>query len=132
MRISRGTGAWPTVSADGRLVAFASFDSVSGAWKATVKSLDGDDEQQLGDIAFLAVDRFELQCLRFSDDGRSLLFLSDSSGAAQIWSIQLDGKTRSQQTRFPAEKVLAFAPRGEQVAFTRTQPASDALLLNLP
>lgn len=132
VRISRGTGAWPTVSADGRLVAFASFDSGSGAWIATVKSLDGDDEQHLGDIAFLAVDRFELQCLRFSDDGRSLLYLSDSPEAAQIWSIQLEGNARSQQTRFPAEKVLAFAPRGEQVAFTRTQPTSDALLLNLP
>jgi dipeptidyl aminopeptidase/acylaminoacyl peptidase len=62
---------------------------------------------------------------RFSPDGKSLLFISDRSGTAQVWQMPLAGGEPQQLTAMPGpvqaaewspdgERVLFLAPSGEQ------------------
>jgi dipeptidyl aminopeptidase/acylaminoacyl peptidase len=98
----------PTVSPDGKLVAFtvASSDLVANKMRRDVwiASTDGATTKQI--TSHPEAD----EGARFSADGKSLYFVSRRSGSAQVWRIAVDGGEAMQVTQLPVDvdAVLPF------------------------
>ena len=89
-----------------------SFLTEEGTWMALDVSPDGEtiNFELLGDIYSLPIqggtakplingNAFQSQP-RFSPDGKNIVFISDESGADNVWISDLDGKNARQITEF--------------------------------
>ncbi|MCU1236170.1 MAG: transcriptional regulatory protein-like protein [Candidatus Solibacter sp.] len=55
----------------------------------------------------------------YAPDGRRILFVSDRSGARQIWIADADGRNAAQlETGVPAPEVAAWSPNGNLIVFS--------------
>ena len=103
----------PQVSPDGRLVAYALRETdmdgnrgVNGVWLVPA---DGSAEplRMTGVVS-------NATAPRWAPDGRSLYFISDRSGSAQVWNLPIEGGEARQVTDFPLPVgVFAVSPRGD-------------------
>jgi len=107
----------PQVSPDGRLVAF------------TVQSVDLENNRKPqhiyvvptggGSPVQLTREGNLNQRPRWSPDSKSIAFVSDRSGSAQLWLMNADGSQPRQVTRFPTEAGgVLFSPDGKHLVFT--------------
>jgi dipeptidyl aminopeptidase/acylaminoacyl peptidase len=63
---------------------------------------------------------------RWSPDGKTIAFLSDRGGKAQVWLISPDGGEARKLTGAPAPaKGLAWSPDGKRLAFLATDPQPE-------
>ena len=96
-----------------------SFLTEEGTWMALDVSPDGEtiNFELLGDIYSLPIqggtakplingNAFQSQP-RFSPDGKNIVFISDESGADNVWISDLDGKNARQITEFNQELMLS-------------------------
>ena len=96
-----------------------SFVTEEGTWLALDVSPDGEtiNFELLGDIYSLPIqggiakplingNAFQSQP-RFSPDGKNIVFISDESGADNVWISDLDGKNARQITEFNQELMLS-------------------------
>jgi dipeptidyl aminopeptidase/acylaminoacyl peptidase len=107
-----------TVSADGKLVAFA------------VTSTDLDANKRYGSLWLVRSDGTGLRRLtaaervrdtgpRFTPDGKWVWFLSNRSGSNQAWRIPVDGGEAERMTDEPLEvQNLLVSPDGARIAYT--------------
>jgi Tol biopolymer transport system component len=95
------------------------FETDKGTWMALDVSPDGNtiNFELLGDIYNLPIqggiakqliegNAFQSQP-RFSPDGKNIVFISDESGADNVWIADLDGKNARQITEFNQELLLS-------------------------
>jgi TolB protein len=71
--------------------------------------------------------------MRFTPDGRALVFLDSRGGGANIWAIALDGNGESKPlTDFKTERIFDFAwsADGKQLAVIRGTDIRDAVLIS--
>jgi eukaryotic-like serine/threonine-protein kinase len=69
--------------------------------------------------------------LRFTPDGKAVVFVVREKGVDNLWRQPLDGSASKPMTHFTADKIMrfAFSPDGSQIAIERGEVESDAVLL---
>ncbi len=104
----------PSASPDGKLVAF------------TVRTPDLEANKLRSDVWIASTDGASVRRLtsdpaadvgpRFAPDGKSLVFVSDRGGSAQVWRIAVDGGEATQVTHLPVDvdAVMPF-PDGRRL-----------------
>ncbi|HWO87573.1 MAG TPA: amidohydrolase family protein [Gemmatimonadales bacterium] len=107
--VSEGTWLNLDVSPDGRWIV---FDLLGDIWRMPISG--GRAELLSGGTAF------EHQP-RFSPDGRTIAFISDRSGADNVWLMDADGSNRRQLTRVddPLPTAPMWMPDGEWIVVKR-------------
>lgn len=93
----------------------------------------------LGDIYSLPIQGGEATCLSagmsldtqpvFSPDGESILFLSDRSGAENLWLMDLDGSNPRQISLYDSDPIFVspeWAPDGTSILVSRFWPDRNA------
>ena len=115
-------------SPDGLRVAFSARGNSSGQWWRKGHSHLDESELWLLDTATASAPRYERLTERgakqmwpmWSADGRSLFYMSDRSGAQNIWTLPLGG-TAKQVTRFTDGRVLwpTISYDGRAIVFER-------------
>jgi eukaryotic-like serine/threonine-protein kinase len=70
--------------------------------------------------------------LKFSADGRSILYVDTKNGISNIWSQPWDGGQPKQITNFKASQMFGFAYSrdGKQLAFSRGETTSDVVMIS--
>jgi tricorn protease len=115
-------------SPDGQRLAFTARGNSSGQWWRKGHSHLDESELWLLDTASPAAPRYERLTERgakqmwpmWSADGRSLFYMSDRSGAQNIWTLPIGGAAR-QVTRFTDGRVLwpTISYDGRTIVFER-------------
>lgn len=112
---SSGQDAFPTVSPDGRLIAFSS--TRDGRARIWLKQLDGE-----GELALTAGPDIRP---RFSPDGSTLLFVRGTGPQYVLYRVPVLGG----EPRKIADRVTSaeYSPDGRQIAFTRSETGAQTL-----
>ena len=114
------------ISQDGSLVAFATFLASS---PKTVLALVPVDAPQ--DAKFLAMQRPPGSVIRFSHDGKAVIYPFLDKDADNLWLQPLDGSPGRQITNFKSERIAGFRLSfdGKQFGLIRGHTDSDVVLL---
>ncbi|MFO1400012.1 MAG: LpqB family beta-propeller domain-containing protein [Steroidobacteraceae bacterium] len=129
-----GEGAW-NVEDTGQPYQDVAFEVTEGTWMSVDVSPDGGTLvfDLLGDIYSLPATGGEARLVhggaamqrapRFSPDGRSLLYLSDASGADNVWVSGVDGSGARQLTHETVDLLMGptWGADGTSFAAARTQ-----------
>ncbi len=70
--------------------------------------------------------------LRWTPDGRALLYVATRSGVSNIWSQPIDGGDPVQLTDFRTDRIFAFdwSADGRLLACARGTETNDVVLIN--
>lgn len=118
-RLVAASGAWERAgvsSPDGERIAFlSSFDTFAGQTSDIYTTkLDGTE-----DWVRLTNNRFEEGSVDYSPDGSRIAFTSDRTGAADVYTMNVDGTGVTRLTDNPAyESLVAWSPDGKRLVFT--------------
>ncbi len=120
---------WPSISPDGRMVASIQSDEVSGAMKGVIVSVEGGPPIRKLDIPFLHVPLFSWQRLRWTPDGRTLMYIDSTGGAGNVWAVDLNARRPPRRlTDFRSDRMFAYEfSRTGAIACVRGTSASDAV-----
>ncbi|MDQ3258978.1 MAG: hypothetical protein M3R15_34805, partial [Acidobacteriota bacterium] len=120
--------AFPTVSPDGTLIACRFRDQQADAWKVALIPFAGGPPVKLLDIPLVD---FEHSHLRWTPDGRALLYINARDGVSNIWSQPIDGSPPRQLTAFDSNVIYSFdlSRDGKQLAIARGNENSDVILV---
>ncbi len=115
------------VSPDGKTVVIATFGHLAEhIEKLTIVSVDSG--QLLKSFDF---ERPRSGHIRFSADGKAIVYPVRTAGVDNLWSQSLDGSPGKQITDFPAEHILEFrwSFDGKQLGLIRGHTDSDVVLI---
>jgi dipeptidyl aminopeptidase/acylaminoacyl peptidase len=130
----RGTNSSPTVSPDGRMIAFTGYDWTDDTYRDAdlyIMNIDGSDVRRLSGAFERAV-----QNVRWAPNSRELYFSAQSEGSSNLHAATLDGRIRqltdgvhilnvasmSTNGAFAATRSTPTEP-GQVVTFTVREPA---------
>ncbi|MEO5657764.1 MAG: hypothetical protein ABIO65_06020 [Nitrospiria bacterium] len=118
----------PAISPDGRLLAYLDLPmNRPPQYRLIVVELSG------GLPRILTEDRVEFSPIRFSPDGRHILFTSSRMGSADVWTIGVDGGGARPLTNRPSREVAGDWSRdGAAIVFVSNQNGMDELWLMDP
>ena len=115
------------VSPDGKTVISATFGHQDEhVEKLTLASIDSN--QVLKNLSF---QHPRSGPIRFSPDGKAVVYPVSAGGVDNLWSQPLDGSAGKQITQFSAEHILDFhwSPDGKQLGLIRGHTDSDVVLI---
>ncbi len=114
------------VSPDGKLVAFGTLEH-SGEHKEKLALVATDS----GETKLLDFERLRFGLLRFSRDGKALVYPTRDNGIDNLWLQPLDGSKGHAITDFKAERIrdLHWSFDGKQLAMVRGHTDSDVVLI---
>jgi serine/threonine protein kinase len=114
------------ISADGKLAVFGTVEH-SGDHKEKLAVVD----IASGQARMLDFDRIRLGLLRFSPDGKAVVYSARENGVDNLWLQPLDGSKGKQLTDFSSEKIYDFhwSFDGKQLAIVRGHTDSDVVLI---
>jgi eukaryotic-like serine/threonine-protein kinase len=116
------------VSPDGKTVAIATFGHLAEhIEKLTIVAVDSGALLKSFDF-----ERPRSGHIRFSADGKAIVYPVRSAGTDNLWSQSLDGSSGKQITDFPAEHILEFrwSFDGKQLGLIRGHTDSDVVLIH--
>jgi Tol biopolymer transport system component len=126
VQLSDGPAGWPSVSADGRLIALDV--TVGHPAKRTIAILPAEGGRAL---KRLSIDSWTQIPFRWTPDGKALLYVRDGDGPSNnVWRQPLNGGPPAPATNFTGdEEVFWFdlASDGKQLACIRGMTAYDAV-----
>jgi Tol biopolymer transport system component len=116
------------ISPDGSTIAFATIDHANGHAEKLVL-LDSSTGQIRKTMKFER-DRIGY-FVRFTRDGKSVVYPIRENGVDNLWQQPLDGTTGKQLTSFNAERIWDYhwSPDGSKLALVRGHTDSDIVLL---
>ncbi|HEX6729571.1 MAG TPA: winged helix-turn-helix domain-containing protein [Pyrinomonadaceae bacterium] len=127
-RLTNGHAIHPTVSPDGNLIACVGKGKGKSPKLLILSSVDGKilQELQIGSL------RLSAYRLRWSEDGRSLLFAASRAGVANVYRQSLAGGAPQKLVVFDEDDIYDFgySPDGQQLAVTRGDYQFDVVLLS--
>jgi Tol biopolymer transport system component/DNA-binding winged helix-turn-helix (wHTH) protein len=118
---------YPTVSPDDKLIAFYKFDTQDRKTKAVIVPLEGGAPVKTLEYTF-----DPMPWLRWSADGRSLIYNVTNQGATNLWRLPIDGSAPQQITDFKSEQIwyFDFSRDGKQLAVARGSTTTDVVLIS--
>ena len=116
------------VSPDGRMLAFATIDH-AGGHEEKIALLATDTGATIKLVEFQRPRVTNL--IRFSRDGKSLVYTIRENGVDNLWQQPLDGSPGKPLTSFKAEHIWDFhwSPDGSKLAMVRGHTDSDVVLM---
>jgi TolB protein len=125
-------GASPlALSPDGKWIATlaATEHPQSAGLIFRIVPLDGGNVRQLSAPQLSFEDVFEP--LKWSPDGKGLIFIRSENGASNLWLQPVGGGNPKQLTHFASERIFdfAFSRDGKRLAISRGNDSSDAVLI---
>jgi Tol biopolymer transport system component len=123
-----GAEGWADISPDGATAAFATVDHAAGHQVkiALIDTITGNAR------AMLAFERQRVtSIMRFSRDGKALIYTIRANGVDNLWQQPLDGSAGKQLTSFKAEHIWDFhwSPDGSKLALVRGHTDADVVLM---
>jgi serine/threonine protein kinase len=114
------------VSPDGKWAAFATLEHALGH-KDTLVLVDTDS----GQTRKLDFEKLRFGLMRFSHDGKGVVYPTRENGVDNLWLQPLDGSKGKQITDFTSERVYDFhwSFDGKQLALVRGHTDSDVVLI---
>ncbi len=114
------------VSPDGKLVAFGTLEH-SGEHKEKIALVATDS----GQTKLLDFERLRFGLLRFSRDGKAVVYPTRDNGVDNLWLQPLDGSRGHAITDFKSERIRDFhwSFDGRQLAMVRGHTDSDVVLI---
>ncbi len=103
-------GSWPTISSDGKMVAYSAYDSRINIWKRDLQHPEAEAEK------LLTSSRMQ-NAARYSPDGKHLAFDSDRTGVWSIWLSDADGNNLVQMTKERPAGFPRWSPDSQEIAF---------------
>jgi eukaryotic-like serine/threonine-protein kinase len=117
----------PTVSADGNFVVCKYDFKRTGQTQVAILSINGGEPVKVFDSPAMARSRN----IRFSADGKSLIYVDAKDKVDNLWSQPIEGGPARQLTNFTEDRIFRFDisyPTGRFV-FARGTDTSDAVLI---
>jgi serine/threonine protein kinase/Tol biopolymer transport system component len=130
-RITEGVSIRPTVSPDGKLLAFWYNDEKeTSSWKLKVVHFDGGATYNVFDVAPTVQVSWDTP-LHWSHDGRYLTYVDHRGGIDNLWGQPIEGGAAKQLTNFEDSQIFSFywLKDGSLVA-SRGVITSDVVLIN--
>lgn len=128
--ITTTTASRPSISPDGKLVAYHYLDSSfeRSRWGIGVIDLETGQRVKRFDFPPTVVERL----VKWTRDGRGIAFLNSPNGIPNIWLQPIDGGTATPITNFPSDDIIAFNwnAGGTQLAVIRAVVTSDVVFMN--
>ena len=128
--ITKTTGSRPSVSPDGKFVAYHYLDSSFERfrWGIGISSLEDGKRVKRFDFPSTVVERI----VKWTRDGKSIAFLNSPDGVPNIWTQPLDGAGPKPLTDFPSDSIISFNwnADGSGLAVIRGVETSDVVLIN--
>ena len=114
------------VSPDGKLAAFGTLEH-SGEHKERLALVDTDTGHARG----VDFERLRFGLLRFSPDGKAVVYPARENGVDNLWLQPLDGSKGRQITDFTSERIYDFHSSldRKQLAIVRGHTDSDVVLI---
>ncbi|MGA8088713.1 MAG: LpqB family beta-propeller domain-containing protein [Terracidiphilus sp.] len=123
VRLIEGNADIPVVSPDGKMIAY--LDRPEGHTpRVTIMPFAGGPAIKTFDIP-------KATTLRWTPDGREILFSKGDGGIANIWRQPLSGGRPTQVTRFNSDQIWDFdiSRDGSQIVLTHGRSDSDVMLI---
>ncbi|MDQ4121383.1 MAG: protein kinase [Acidobacteriota bacterium] len=116
----------PTISPDGKLVAYLFRPDDNAPWRVAVVQVDGGEPLKTFDVSPAT------PLLRWTPDGRAVAYIDSKNGVSNIFAQPLDGGAPKQLTDFKADSIFSFAfsPDGKQLALSRGTVNNDVVLIS--
>ena len=114
-------------SPDGKFIALPTLEH-SGEHKEKLAIVEGDGGKTPKIIDF---ERPRFGPLRFSKDGKAVIYPVRENGVDNLWEQRLDGSKGRALTNFKSERIYDFhwSPDGRQLALVRGHTDSDVVLI---
>lgn len=128
VRVSPGVGFSPTLSPDGKLVAYNTVEGQETNLKNVIVVASSTD----GKILYTRdTDPRGGRRLRFTPDGQSLTYQVDEQGVSNLWTMRLSGGPPTKLTDFNSDLIFDFAwsRDGKKLALSRGRNSRDVVLL---
>ncbi|HYK21785.1 MAG TPA: protein kinase, partial [Pyrinomonadaceae bacterium] len=107
-QITEGLAIRPTVSPDGKLLAFWYNDAQqSSRWRLKVAQFEDGATFNVFDVAPTVQVQWDTP-LHWSPDGRYLVYVDHSGGIDNLWGQPIDGGAPKQLTKFEDSQIFAF------------------------
>lgn len=119
------SGKWPTISNDGRFIAFLQLSNEN--WLLKVRNLANGDE-----TSRLTPPNQVGSKMQFGSSAKNIYYIGMAGGSANVWSLSLDDGTISPVTFFRESSVIDFSvsPLSGRVAVSLDAGTKDVVLLN--
>ncbi len=128
IRLTNEGASQPTISPDGKWVAYNRLDEASGQWQIAVRPMDTEAAPRIFDVP--SPNRY--RALRWTPDGHSVAYPVTVGNVSNIWSQPLDGGPPRQLTDFKDQLIFDFAwsRDGKRLALSRGIVNSDIVLIS--
>jgi Tol biopolymer transport system component len=129
-RVTEGIAIRPTVSPDGKLIAFWHNDQQQNSrWRLKVINFEGGATFNIFDVAATVQVQWDTP-LRWSPDGQYLVYVDHSGGIDNLWGQPIEGGAPKQLTRFDEGKIFAFGwLKDGSLATSRGVITADVVLI---
>jgi len=122
VQLSEGMGSmYPSIAPDGKSIASAYF--AGNKRGIAIRPLEGGKPAQYLDLPAAPV--------RWSADGRSLLFEKEEAGVSNIWLQPLPGGAPRKLTNFKGHRIFSFdlSRDGKRLAISRGSVNNDVVMI---
>jgi len=115
LTVGQGGAFWPSLSRDGRRLAYALADTNVNIWRYDVSRMAGRSSPPTKLVASTYMNRGP----QYSPDGKRIAFLSSRSASWEIWVCNSDSSNPRQSTYFRSHYpgVPRWSPDGRQIVF---------------
>jgi eukaryotic-like serine/threonine-protein kinase len=127
-RLTDGYARYASVSPDGKWIA-GQFDvQTNGRQTLKVGIIPMTGGKSVKTFPIPATDE---QVIRWSADGKSLLYIEKRDGVENIWAQPIDGRAPKRVTDFTSDRIFSFSisPDGERIVWIRGSRTQDAVAL---
>ena len=129
VRLNENISLLPTVSPDGKQVACYYREKPNAPPKLALLSIEGGQPTQTFDVQR---SNDNLSYLRWTADGRAIVYVITRGGVSNLWAQPLDGGQPKQLTNFTSDLIFSFdlSRGGKQIALSRGTVTSDVVLIS--
>lgn len=128
--ITETSASRPSISPDGRFVAYHYLDSSFNPSRWGIGIIDLENGQQVKRFDFPSTVTERL--VKWTRDGKAIAFLNSPGGVPNIWLQPLDGSEAKPITSFVSDSIIAFNWKadGSELAVIRGVETSDVLQID--